>query len=86
MNRLGRGYSFNLDKLKFERRRGPVVMDFAADDVMGYGMPGKGMEGLARMVVRTAGKKPETHETGEPAKNYGADITTRTELIESGKL
>ena len=101
MNRPGRGYSFEalrakilftesahkktLAKPKFERRREPVVMDFAADDVMGYGMPGQGVEGLARMMVRTPGKKPETH-TGEPAKNFGADITTLTELIESGKL
>ena len=102
MNRLGRGYSFEalrakilftegahkktLARPKFERRREPVVMDFAADDVMGYGVPGQGTEGLARMMVRTPGKKAETHETAEPAKNYGADITTLTELIESGKL
>jgi transposase len=102
MNRLGRGYSFEalrakilftegahkktLAKPKFERRREPVVMDFAADDVMGYGVPGQGTEGLARMMVGTPGKKAETHETGEPAKNFGADITTLTELIESGKL
>ena len=102
MNRLGRGYSFEalrakilftegahkktLAKPKFERRREPVVMDFAADDVMGYGAPGEGMEGLARMMVKTPGKKAETHETGEPAKNFGADINTLTELIESGKL
>jgi hypothetical protein len=44
------------------------------------------MEGLARMVVGTPEKKAETHETGEPAKNYGADITTLTQLIESGRL
>lgn len=102
MNRLGRGYSFEalrakilftegahkktLAKPKFERRREPVVMDFAADDKMGYGVPGQGMEGLARIMVRTPGQKPETHETAEPAKNYGADISTLTELIESGRL
>jgi hypothetical protein len=36
--------------------------------------------------VRTPGKKAAPHETAEPAKNYGADINTLTELIESGKL
>ena len=61
-------------------------MDFAADDTLGYGVPDQGMEGLARMMVRTPVKKAETHETAESAKNYGADITTLTELIESGKL
>lgn len=102
MNRLGRGYSFEalqakvlftegahkktLARPKFERRREPVAVDFAAEDVMGYGVPGQGMEELARMMVRTTGKTPETHETAEPAKNYGADITTLTELIESGKI
>ncbi len=59
-------------------------MDFATDDTMGYGAPGQGMEGLARIMVRTPAKKAETHETGEPAKNYGADINTLTEMIESG--
>jgi hypothetical protein len=37
-------------------------------------------------VVGTPGKKAETHETGEPAKNCGADITALTQLIESGRL
>ena len=49
-------------------------------------VPGQGMEGLARMMVRTPGKKTETHEPAELSKNYGADISTLTELIESGKL
>jgi DNA-binding MurR/RpiR family transcriptional regulator len=38
------------------------------------------------MMVRTPGKRAETHETAEHAKNYGADITTLTDLIESGKI
>lgn len=63
-----------------------MVVDFLADDTMGYGVPGQGMEGLARMTFRTPGMKAETHEAAEPAKNYGADIATLTESIESGKL
>jgi hypothetical protein len=76
----------SLARPKFERRREPMVMDFAADDTMGYGVPSQDMEGLARMMVRTPGKRAETHETAEHAKNYGADITTLTDLIESGKI
>ena len=75
-----------LARPKFQRKRDPVVMDLAADDTMGYGVPGQAMEGPARTVVGTPGKKAETHETGEPAKNYGADITALTQLIESGRL
>ena len=41
---------------------------------------------LTRMMVGTAGKKAAPHETAVPAKNFGADITTLTDLIESGKL
>lgn len=57
-----------------------------SERLIGHGLPGQGMEGLARMMVGAPGKKAETHETAGPAKNYGAGTTTLTELIESGKL
>ena len=57
-------------------------MDFAAEGEMGYGLPG---DGLGRMLM-TPKMASDPHEAGEPAKNFGADINTLVELLESGKL
>ena len=46
-------------------------------------------EGLARMMMtprRCLQKAAEPHELPGPPKNYGADINTLIELLESGRL
>ncbi len=100
MNRLGRGYSFEalrakilftegahkhtLSRPKFERRREPV----AAEATVGYAMPDGVMGyGKALPAPRKATPKAEhLHEPPGPPKNYGADIHTLIELLESGRL
>ena len=100
MNRLGRGYSFEalrakimftegahkhkLSRPKFERRREPELA--VADEVMGYGLP-PGHFGKAALTPRKGTPKAEhPHELPGPSKNYGADINTLIELLESGRL
>lgn len=97
MNRLGRGYSFEalrakilftegvhkhkLSRSKFEQRSEPELA--AAEDVMGYGVPDDTMGyGLP---PRHFGKAVLTPRKITP-KNYGANINTLIELLESGRL
>ncbi|MBE3062293.1 MAG: ISL3 family transposase [Cutibacterium acnes] len=100
MNRLGRGYSFEAlrakilfaegafkrtnSRPKFERR----AKQRLPDDVMGYGVPREAME--LEMVKSLAVEKPaKAQRPQEPLghpKNYGADINTLIELLESGRL
>ncbi|WP_215894035.1 transposase [Acidithiobacillus ferrivorans] len=74
---------------KFERRREPEPVEMGydlPDDAIGYGMPS---EGLARMRVTPRKSPPKAAEPHEPLglpKNYGADINTLIELLESGRL
>ena len=100
MNRLGRGYSFEalrakilftegahkhrLSRPKFERRREPepVGMDY----VMNYSAPSEGLERMMMTPGRGLQKAAEPHELPGPQKNYGADINTLIELLESGRL
>jgi hypothetical protein len=100
MNRLGRGYSFEalrakilfsegahkhkLSRPKFERRR---ELELAvAEEVMSYGLL-PGHFGKAVLTPRKSMSKAEhPHEPLGPPKNYGADINTLIELLESGRL
>lgn len=50
-----------------------LVMDFAADDTMGYGVPGQGMEGLARMLVKRPGTKTTPHVAAPSRAGQGRD-------------
>ena len=101
MNRLGRGYSFEalrakilftegahkhkLSRPKFERRREPELA--VAEEVMGYGVPGDAMGyDLPPWHFGKAVLTPHPHEPPGPPKNYGADINTLIELLESGRL
>lgn len=56
------------------------------DDAMGYGLP-PGHFGKAVLTPRKGTPKAEQpHEPPGPPKNYGADINTLIELLESGRL
>ncbi|MBU2749902.1 ISL3 family transposase, partial [Acidithiobacillus thiooxidans] len=86
-------HKHKLSRPKFERRREPdlamaeeVAGYDVPDDAMGYGLP-HGHFGKAILMPR---KSPHTaehpHEPPGPPKNYGADINTLIELLESGRL
>lgn len=100
MNRLGRGYSFEvlrakilftegahkhkLSRLKFERRREPELV--VAKEVMGYSLL-LGYLGKAVLTPRKNMSKAEhSHEPLGSTKNYGANIKKLIELLESGRL
>ncbi|NNM65716.1 MAG: ISL3 family transposase [Burkholderiales bacterium] len=86
MNRLGRGYSFEALRAKilftegvhksvkfrprFERRRGDEVM----------------LDMATTETFAYRGFAVDQHDKPETDKNYGADISTLTRLIEEGKL
>lgn len=79
-----------LAKPKFERRR-EVVPDLAvAEGLAGYGMPGERQAwGFSRGFTLNPNaplKTAHPHEPPDQPKNYGADINTLIELIESGRL
>lgn len=82
-----------LSRPKFELRREPElavaeeVMGYGVpDDAMGYGLP-PGHFGKAVLTPRKNVPKAEhPHEPPGPPKNYGADINTLIELLESGRL
>jgi IS1 family transposase len=86
-------HKHKLSRPKFERRREPElamaeeVMGYGIpDDAMGYGLP-PGHFGKAAMTPRKSTPKAEhPHEPPGPPKNYGADINTLIELLESGRL
>ena len=100
MNRLGRGYSFDalraqilftegahkykLYRPKFERRREPELA--VADEVMGYGLPPAFLRKLSLTPGRSSPNVEPPHEPLGALKNYGADINTLIELLESGRL
>ncbi len=83
MNRLGRGYSFEALRAKILFTEGahnktkPKFRRREAAPTVGYAM--------FEMVGR-ASFGQDQHEVIEAAKNYGADISTLTRLIEEGKL
>jgi len=83
MNRLGRGYSFEALRAKIlftEGIHNKTKTKFRrreAEPTLGYTM--------FEMVGR-ASFGQDQHEMVEAAKNYGADISTLTRLIEEGKL
>jgi transposase len=80
------------------RKRGPrATADKAglAEEGAGYGVPGDAMgyglpSGSFGRVVLTpkkgTSKAEHPHEPPGPPKNYGADINTLIELLESGRL
>lgn len=86
-------HKHKLSRPKFERRREPElavaeeVMGYGVpDDAMGYGLP-PGHFGKAVLTPRKGAPKAEhPHEPPGPPKNYGADINTLIELLESGRL
>ena len=86
-------HKHKLSRPKFERRREPElavaeeVMGYGIpDDAMGYGLP-PGHIGKAILTPRKGTPKAEhQHEPPGPPKNYGADINTLIELLESGRL
>ena len=86
-------HKHKLSRPKFERRREPElavaeeVMSYGLpDDAMGYGLP-PGRFGKAVLTPRKGAPKAEhPHEPPGPPKNYGADINTLIELLESGRL
>ncbi|OIQ73415.1 transposase [mine drainage metagenome] len=83
MNRLGRGYSFEALRAKILFTEGvhnktkPKFRRQPAEPTFGYA--------TMEMVGRASFGRNQ-HEEIEPAKNYGADISTLTRLIEEGKL
>lgn len=85
MDRIDRGYSFEAlrakilftegaHKHKLSRPKFERIRSVEPD----YGIPADAM-GYCAFVA-------EPHEQHEPPKNYGADINTLIELLESGKL
>ena len=86
-------HKHKLSRPKFERRREPelavaeeVIGYGVPDDAMGYGLP-SGHFGKAVLTPRKGTPKAEhSHEPPGPPKNYGADINTLIELLESGRL
>jgi hypothetical protein len=86
-------HKHKLSRPKFERRREPElavaeeVMGYGIpDDAMGYGLP-PGHFGKAVLTPKKSTPKSEhPHEPPGPPKNYGADINTLIELLESGRL
>ena len=86
-------HKHKLSRPKFERRREPdlamaeeVAGYGVPDDAMGYGLP-PGHFGKAILAPRKSPPKAEhPHEPPVPPKNYGADINTLIELLESGRL
>jgi transposase len=101
MNRLGRGYSFEAlrakilfaegafkrtnSQPKFER----CVKPRAIDDMMQHGVPADAMGmALTDMPVVERPAKPPRERTGstQEPKNYGVDISTLAQLIESGEI
>jgi len=86
-------HKHKLSRPKFERRREPElamaegVMGYGVpDDAMGYGLP-SGHFGKAVLTPKKSTPKAEhPHEPPGPPKNYGADINTLIELLESGRL
>ena len=81
------------ENIQKERRREPELA--VAEDVMGYGLPDDAMGyglppghfGKAVLTPRKSTSKAEhPHEPPGPPKNYGADINTLIELLESGRL
>lgn len=99
MNRLGRGYSFEAlrakilfaegafkrtnSRPKFERRVRPAELK----EVLGYGVPDDAVAMADLIVVEPPEKKPreKSGSTGAP-KNYGVDISTLAQLIETGEI
>lgn len=100
MNRLGRGYSFEalrakilftegahkhtLNRPKFERRRahGYGISEETLSDELPLGHIGRGTV----LTEKRIPKAEYQHESNERAKNYGAEINTLIELLESGRL
>nr|WP_010400043.1 ISL3 family transposase [Paracoccus sp. TRP] len=86
-------HKHKLSRPKFERRREPElavaeeVMGYGVpDDAMGYGLP-TGHFGKAVLTPRKSTPKADhPHEPPGPPKNYGAEINTLIELLESGRL
>lgn len=86
-------HKHKLSRPKFERRREPelaVAEEVAGygvpDDAMGYGLPPERF-GKAVLTPRKSMPKAEhPHEPPGQPKNYGADINTLIELLESGRL
>ncbi len=88
-------HKHTLSRPKFERRREPVPELAMAEEAAGYGAPGDAMGygvpsgsfGKAILTPRKRTSKAEQpHEPPGPPKNYGADINTLIELLESGRL
>jgi transposase len=96
MDRMGRGYSFEalrakilftegahkhkLSRPKFERMR-EVEPDYGIPaDAMGY------CAFVPEPVIARPPKVIKPHQLYEPPKNYGSDINTLIELLETGKL
>jgi transposase len=88
-------HKHKLSRPKFERRREAVPELAMAEEVAAYGIPGDAMGygvppgqfGKAILTPRKGTPKAEhPHEPPAPPKNYGADINTLIELLESGRL
>ena len=86
MNRLGRGYSFEALRAKIlftegvhkSMRARPKFQRRPSEQTFGYA--------TVEMVSRAPMFRDDQHDESAPAKNYGADISTLTRLIEEGKL
>ncbi len=77
MNRLGRGYSF-------EALRAKILFSEGAHKIV-KPRPKFERRAIEREAIGYALYSPSTHEE-ELGKNYGADINTLIELLESGRL
>ena len=101
MNRLGRGYSFEalrakilfteglhkhtLSRPKFERNKNLRKRQEAAEgDAISYGLPDMLEKAIPAPSTRSKPSDPQSQPTA--AKNYGSDINTLIELLESGGL
>lgn len=88
-------HKHTLRRPKFERRRKPVPELAIAEEVASYGVPADAMGyglplghfGKTALAPRkNAPRAGHPHGPPEPPKNYGADINTLIELLESGRL
>ncbi|MDR2838275.1 MAG: ISL3 family transposase [Azonexus sp.] len=86
-------HKHKLSRPKFERRREPDLAMARAvkgygvpEDAMDYGLPPEYFGKVVPMPENSAARAEPPHKQPRPLKNYGADINTLIELIESGQL
>lgn len=83
-------HKHKLSRPKFERRREPEPELAAAEKAARYGLPddavGFGLPVMEKVRPMQLPEAYDPHKHEKPQKNYGADINTLIELLESGRL